>query len=228
MTLIPAIASYFGVSTDELFDFNVYTIEKNVNAIVAECARYRDTDKAKCEQILRDGLKQYPGNDVLLNCLIYEIPLPERSAEVIGICKSLIEATRYDDVKYDAYRILAEAYKMSGEYALAKETIEKIPEIYFTKLGVAAKLLEGEDMFKPAVKQKSISFEELPDMYGLLAEYYTKRGMIKEAIIQLETAKKLIDAIKDDFATPYTKCLYDMFCDRKNSYEETLGNLLEE
>ena len=36
VTLIPAIASFFGVSTDELFDFNVYEIEKNVEAIVDE------------------------------------------------------------------------------------------------------------------------------------------------------------------------------------------------
>ena len=28
VTMIPAIASFFGVSTDELFDFNLYEIEK--------------------------------------------------------------------------------------------------------------------------------------------------------------------------------------------------------
>ena len=36
VTMIPAIASFFGVSTDELFDFNLYEIEKNVEAIVDE------------------------------------------------------------------------------------------------------------------------------------------------------------------------------------------------
>ena len=44
VTMIPAIASFFGVSTDELFDFNLYQIEKNVDAIVTEHTKYWDTD----------------------------------------------------------------------------------------------------------------------------------------------------------------------------------------
>ena len=36
ITLVPAIAAFFGVSTDELLDFNLYEIEKNVEAIVDE------------------------------------------------------------------------------------------------------------------------------------------------------------------------------------------------
>ena len=41
VTLIPAIASFFGVSTDELFDFNLYEIEKQVTAICDEAYKYR-------------------------------------------------------------------------------------------------------------------------------------------------------------------------------------------
>ena len=67
VTMIPAIASFFGVSTDELFDFNLYEIEKNVEAIVDEYSKYWDKDMHKCEQILREGLKKYPGNDILLD-----------------------------------------------------------------------------------------------------------------------------------------------------------------
>ena len=33
VTMIPAIASFFGVSTDELFDFNLIEMEKQVEAI---------------------------------------------------------------------------------------------------------------------------------------------------------------------------------------------------
>ena len=54
VTMIPAIASFFGVSTDELFDFNLYEIEKNVESIVDKYSKYWDKDKQKCEQILRE------------------------------------------------------------------------------------------------------------------------------------------------------------------------------
>ena len=225
VTLIPAIASFFDVSTDELFDFNVYTIEKNVNAITREYSKYWDIDKAKSEQILRDGLKRYPGNDILLKCLIDVIPIPERAAEVIELCQTLIAGTHYDDIKYDTYRSMAETYKSIGEYALAKDAIEHIPEIYFTKLGVAAKLLEDEDMFHPANQQKLISFEDLINMYDFLADYYIKRGENDKAQIQLETALKIIHAVKADFATKYTRNPYEAFSERLGGFEEKLRSI---
>lgn len=223
ITLVPAIAAFFGVSTDELLDFNLYEIEKNVEAIVNEHSKYWETDKAKAEQILRDGLKKYPGNDILLNCLVGVIPVPERSAEVIEICKALVEGTRYDDVKYDAYRIMAEAYKASGEYALAKAAIEEIPEIYFTKLQVKAELLDGEDMFEAAVKQKSLSFEHLLTMLGELSDYYVEKGEYDKARIELKTALDVYEAFRDDFATPYTHKLYDCFGGLRQVLEEHLA-----
>ena len=201
IVLIPAIASFFGVSIDELFDYNYYEMEKKVQEIVDESYQYRGSDDQKCEEILREGLKRYPGNDVLLNCLIYSIPVPERSDEVINICKSLIEGTKLDDVRYDACRILAETYKEIGEYSLAKEAIEQIPELYFTKLEVAAALLEGEDKFNAANIQKRLSADSLLDMLECLADYYREKGEEEKARIQSSIAEKVIDAFAEDFVT---------------------------
>lgn len=55
VTMIPAIASFFGISTDELFDFNLYEIEKNVEAIVDEHRKYWDEDKTKAKPRLARG-----------------------------------------------------------------------------------------------------------------------------------------------------------------------------
>lgn len=201
ITLIPAIASFFGVSIDELFDYNHYVIEKKVEEIVNRSYPYRGKDDAKCEEILREGLKKYPGNEVLLSCLIYSIPVPERSDEVISICKSLIEGTGEDDIRYDACRILAETYQKLGEYGLAKETIERIPEIYFTKLEVVARLLEGEDKFRAANIQKRLSADSLLDMLECLAEFYQEKGEEEKAKIQRGIAAKVVEAFREDFLT---------------------------
>ena len=40
VSMIPAIAYYFGISTDELFDYSRYETEKNVEAIVDEYSKY--------------------------------------------------------------------------------------------------------------------------------------------------------------------------------------------
>lgn len=222
VTLIPAIASFFGVSTDELFDFNLYEIKKKVNVITHEYSKYYDSDIAKSEEILRDGLKKYPDNDILLNCLIGTIPVPERSGEVIDLCKALIESTKSDDVKYDSYRIMAEAYKSIGEYNLAKAAIEKIPEIYFIKLQVEALLLDGEDMYEAAVKQKSISLGHLLEMLDRLADYYTQNGDNEKSLIQLQIGKSVIEAFKNDFSTKYTKELFKAFKTELEEFERKI------
>lgn len=198
VTMIPALASFFEVSTDELFDFNVLETEKRVMEICFEAAEFRGKDDAKSEAMLREGLKQYPGNDIILNNLLYTMRSPARAEEVIDICTVLIESTKNDDVKYDALRILAETYKERGEYALVKSTIERIPEIYFTKLELDAQLLEGEDMYNSAWLQKQMSAETVVEMAMLLADYYEAKGETENARIQLKIALGVIEAFKND------------------------------
>ena len=105
-------------------------------------------------------------------------------------------STRDEEVKYDALRFLAYAYDEVEEYALVKETVEKIPEIYFSKLSVAADLYRGEDAFEFAVRLESLSFENLLLACRIIADCYKARGENDKARNELEQAIKLIDAVK--------------------------------
>ena len=225
VTLIPAIASFFGVSTDELFDFNLYEIEKNVEAIVDEHTKYWDTDLKKCEQILRDGLKKYPGNDILLTCLMGILLDMEQNDEVINIGKALVESTKNDDLRFDAHRIMAMAYKAKGEYQAVRDSIEKIPEIYFTKLEVAAKLLEGEEMYMAAQKQKNLSAESLIYMLLIAGNYLKEQGETEKAISQFKIAQKVIDAFIDDFVEKkwFKSTVYEYMVERRKDIEQLLN-----
>ncbi len=224
VTMIPAIASFFGVSTDELFDFNLYEIEKNIDTIVDEYSKYWYTDKNKAIQVIRDGLKRYPGNDILLDCLIGVLSELGQNDEVITIGKALVESTKYDDLRFDAYRIMAEAYKAKGEYQLAKEAIEHIPEIYFSKLEVAARLLEGEEMYEAAQKHKNISAQDLIDMLIIIGKHLKENGEIEKANSQFTIAQKVIDAFSDDFLeTKYFKLrIYDNAEEQKKEIEQLI------
>lgn len=226
ISVIPAIAYFFGVSTDELFDFNLYEIEKNVDAIVAEHSKYWNTDKKKAEEIIRNGLKKYPGNDVLLNCLIGVLAIPEKSDEIITIAKALIESTRYDDVRFDAYRIMAEAYIAQGAYQAAKDAIEHIPEIYFTKLEVAAQLLEGEEKYIAAQKQKRLSADSVIEMLMIAGKYLKAQGEAEKGDSQFRIAQKIIDAFADDFLE--SKCFKQTIYNRFERQRKELERLLNE
>ncbi len=226
VTMIPAIASFFGISTDELFDFNLFETEKQVEAICAESRKYRNSDVAKSEEILRKGLQRYPGNDIILNNLLYTLDYQTRAEEVISICKSLIASTKDDSVKYDACRILATCYKENGQVDLIKPTLEMIPEIYFTKLELMASLLDGEDSYEATQKQKNISAENLIDMLIIAGKYLKKLGENEKAISQFRIAKKIMDAFSEDFvenkwfnSTVY-ECTSDTRCEVKKLLNE--------
>ncbi len=197
VAMIPAIASFFGVSTDELFNFNLIDQEKKVQELCWAAAEFRFTDPTKSERMLREALKQYPGNEVILNNLLYVMQTPERYDEVITVCKSILEVTKYDDVKYDVLRILAQTYHDKGDLVLVKPTLEQIPEIYFSKLELCAKLLEGDEAMGAAQAQAGLSRDDLLDMLSRMSELYREQGDTNKA---------------DKYAT-LTKQVYDLFTD---------------
>ena len=176
VTMIPAIAIFFDVSTDELFDSNRLETEEKIQQACWDIADIRYDEPEKAEKMLRELLKQYPGNETILNNLLYTMRAPERSEEVVTLCKSILEVAKEDDVKYDVIRILAETYHEMGQQNLVKPTLEQIPEIYFSKLELEAKLLDGEDALDAAQKQAYLSRDDLLDMLSRISELYRLRG----------------------------------------------------
>lgn len=189
ITLVPALANYFGVSMDELFEFSLAEKEKEIEEITDQAYKYRESDPQKSRAILEEGLKKYPENDILLNNVLYVVTNPD---ETIDIASQLIERTLNNEIKYDALRFLAYAYKKKGDLKSAENAIEQIPEIYFTKLTEIAYLLDGEPKFKAAEKQKWISFENLIQMMWKLAECYEAKDEKNKAIVETEKALELI------------------------------------
>lgn len=205
ITLVPVLASYFGVSMDELFDFSLKEIEHAVRIITEKAYQYRESNPAESRRILEEGLKKYPENDILLNNLLYVLDYSVKPDETIAIASKLIEKTNQNDVKYDALRFLAYAYKAKGDLESAEAAIEQIPEIYFTKLTEKAYLLSGKAKFEAAEKQKWISFENLLQMMWKLAEYYEENGKIDKAIAETKKALNLISIIGNSQFDTYVK-----------------------
>lgn len=210
VALIPAIASFFEVSTDELFDYNTLETERKVQQACWDIADFRETEPDRAEQMLRDLLKQYPGNDIILGNLLYVLQLQGRHAELIELCKTVIQTTKDDGNRYDAARIMAETYKAMGEYALCREAIDIIPEFFFTHREEKALLLDGEDMFPPAWQQKEQSLDSFILMTMRIADYYNATGDADKAKRQLQQAKEIILLLRDDEIPPFWKENYFM------------------
>ncbi len=196
ITLIPAIASFFDIATDDLFDYNRLEMERRVFEICNAAYVFRFSNPAKSEAILREGLKQYPGNDIILNNILCVLEPAERSEEIITICKTLIEGTRDDEVKYDALRILADTYHQTGQQALVEPTLEQIPEIYFTKLQQMAFLLEGDKALDAARKQMGLSLDETVDMLLIMRDRLREKGEDTEADKYARIAKGILEVFQ--------------------------------
>ncbi|MBO5109958.1 MAG: helix-turn-helix transcriptional regulator [Clostridia bacterium] len=203
ITLAPMLANYFGVSMDELFDYNRSDIEREIEEITEESWKYRETDPDEGRRILEAGLLKYPDNDILLNNLLYVLNYTENPDETIAIASALIEKTDQADVKYDALRFLAYAFKAKGDIISAEAAIEQIPEIYFTKLSELAFLLDGPRKREAAEKQKWISFEDLLQMMEKLAECYEAEGDKEKAMEELQKALQLIPILENSSFDEY-------------------------
>ena len=229
VTLIPAIASFFDVSTDELFDFNRMDTEQKVHQACWSIAEYRNKEPERAERELRELLKQYPGNDIVLSNLTYVLQTLKKNDELISLCKTVIASTKHDDIRYDTARVLAETYKAAGEYGLCRQAIDLIPEFFFTHLEEKAMLLDGEDMLRPAWQQKEHSLDSFIWMSMRLADYYEEIGNIEKSEQQLQQTKSVILLLKDDEIPPFWEENYYMSTGRKwiERIEERLKTLTD-
>ena len=62
-----------------------------------------------------------------------------------------------------------------------------------------ASLLDGEDSYKSAQKQKNLSAENLIDMLIVTGEYLKEIGETEKAVSQFKIALKVMDAFAEDF-----------------------------
>lgn len=198
ITLVPSLASFFDVSIDELFDYNLQEKKNKIKVICDEAYKYRESDSEKAKEIIESGLRSYPDNDILLNNLLYVTNSLKNPDVTIAIASKLISETNDNEVKFDALRFLAYAYNAKGELESALAALEQIPELYFTKLSELAFVTTGRVKYEAAEKQKWISFEMLLQMMWKIAECYVEDGNPSAALAEIKRALALIHALCDE------------------------------
>lgn len=198
--MIPAIASFFDVTTDELFNYDLMKTEEKVMEICSEAAKIRNTDPIKAEEILNDALKKYPGNIWILNNLLYPLMIQgKREEDILKIARTIVEMPNADDeARLDAYRIIAETSKDIGEMMSCRNALDKIPELYFNVNELKARLLDGEEKLENASLCQQVMGATLMEMMIIMAEYYEKAGEVDKAKRKSETLIKVIDAFMED------------------------------
>ena len=202
ISLLPSIAAFFKISIDELFGFNEYDTETQALKICDEALIYREANPLKAKEILEKGLQRFPGNELIMNHLLYVLYNAKKYGELIPLCKALIQTTTDMETKYDAEKLLIETYYELDEKRLVKEHIDNIPELYFTKLELIACLTEGPESIIAAVDQKNQSICLAIKMLIKIIDSIDPHEEKDKFYNQFEILKSLIEILQTDKMMP--------------------------
>lgn len=196
ITLAPALASFFGISMDVLFDFNLKEMEEKAFAIAKESWKYRASDWKEARNIIDEGLKEYPDNELLLLNRLYVMNYEETPDDVIEIALKIIDTAKDEATKLDACKFLAYAYKAKDDLESARKAIDLIPNIRFSNQRLKASILEGKEKWDAAGQEYSEALYSLMFVTYRMAECYEERNEYKEALEMYEDALRVLDILK--------------------------------
>lgn len=145
ITLLPAIANFFGVSVDYLLGTEGEKEAEEVEKIVEQCADCDTHYKGdEMRRIVDEGLKKFPGNFTLMSWYVYAFQnvKPEKAIEV---GKYVLDNCTDDAVRGWVKRNIIYAYRNSGQKEKAIELAKKLPGYYDSYQDVLRACLEGEE-----------------------------------------------------------------------------------
>lgn len=196
ISLAPCLASYFGVSMDELFDYSLKKINDKALTIAKESWKYRESDLEKAQKIIDEGLKEYPDNDILLINRLYVMNFEETPDEVIETALKIIDVSKDNAVKYDACQFLAYAYKAKNDIESARKAIDLIPDIRFSNQRLKASILEGAEKWNAACQEHDESLYSLMFITYSIAECHEERGEFNDALKCYQNALRVLDILE--------------------------------
>lgn len=197
MSMIPILAGFFKVSLDELFDFDVNNVDKKIEEIRLEYNKYFWSSFEKAEQILLDGLKQYPAS-IQLKTELFELyayntsrgdeiinKAFELGSQIIQISQDVFCTCRTKSNMIQIYKYL-EKEKNQDHYEDIKKIIETLPYMYpymlQDRMRLSATCIKGEEGMKEAIDLRNIEWQELFIACYTVADRYFEMGDYENAL----------------------------------------------
>ena len=208
MTMIPALASFFNVSLDELFDFDVTNIDKEIEGIRLEHNKYFWSNFEKAEQILLDGLKLYPASiqlkTELFNLYAYNVDRGdehvnkafELGSHIISVSQDVFCTCRTKANMIHIYKAL-ENLKGEDHYEDIKKIIETLPYMYpymiQDRMRLSASHIKGEEGMKEAKDLKDIEWQEFFFACWQIGQRYFEMEEYENAMISYQESVDVIE-----------------------------------
>lgn len=200
ISLLPAIANYFGVSIDALFSYDTTLVQREIEEFFDQYYALVQHSEEDAQKLLREMLRRYPGQEPLRLLQCIHLKAPEDIPVKIALCKELSKS-KDPTVRTEAIAVLAAIYYKTGDEGRMRDVLSLLPECDATKLSLSAQYLSGEEAMLYAQRQKSSSLAQLFEMLLRIVELYREAGETENAEKTLTTASALLEALKED--APY-------------------------
>ena len=168
MAMIPAIAAYFGVSLDVLFDYDAADIASRVSRILDEAHVYFYSDPLRYAETMTAALESYPGNEALLEALVsaYEYDMrengnPAHMDDIIEIGERLIAESRDFPRICNVKTLQATVYLKKGQPDKAKAILASLPASVELRDDTMALYLEAKDKANAAARARCYHLQML-------------------------------------------------------------------
>lgn len=157
ITLLPAIALYFGITVDELLGVDQARIDEKLAAYDREAHEYLHAGKVSDAIAVRErAYKEFP-NDLgaavdLMNDLYFENVAGQRehTERIIELGERILDESRDTRQRESAIQILTYVYHDLGDKETALKYADMGGDLYTTSYDLRASVLDGEEGIKCA------------------------------------------------------------------------------
>ncbi|MDR0915620.1 MAG: helix-turn-helix domain-containing protein [Oscillospiraceae bacterium] len=138
LEMIPSIANFFGVTTDELLGVDVSRAKEKIQAYYDEIRSLNAQWKlAEMKELARRACREFPGNHMLQHQLAWAIlqtrTTPEERAEGLAIAERVAEEATDINQKLEATMLVAYTHEGNGDKKAAREVAKRLPNVNFTQ-----------------------------------------------------------------------------------------------
>ena len=211
ITLLPKLANFFGVSTDELLDLNASENEVELKKYEEQYQELNRKGKVLEKiELSRKVLDLYPRNYQWMLNLAYGLVSYGATTEqqkyrkehkfieeAIGLCERVLEDCTVDGIRHSAIQILCYNYPDIGKKAQAIKLAENMPDMLICKETLLSRIFSGEECLK---QNQSNLIQMIDFCSGILYEMACRKDLrhgltFEQRIKHLETAIKLYQII---------------------------------
>lgn len=205
--MLPKIALFFGVTTDELLCIDKIKAKEEIDEYIK-----RHTDALaightkEAVTAMREANTKYPGNFIIMKNLAYAIHVDALAVldgdyqqnawkEIVLIGEKIIAECRDNNIRQDIIEVMTYAYKYLGENEKAVKLIsENLGRLWVSRERMLEIVLEGDEL----IKQRQQNLITLADLCCLEMWQLSKDFVPENKLAVLENILKIYSMIFTD------------------------------